>query len=124
QSLKVSKADFSFRLADFDSEHKARDEKMNKWIESDKFPKISFSLTDVKTVNGGSVGIGKLSMHGVSKEVEVPFTVTREGNTVSIDGTAAFSYEDWNLEIIRLFLFRVRPELNVQFHLKGVISGS
>lgn len=124
KSLSVSDATFSFQLKDLDSEHEKRDKKMHQWIESDKYPQIVFKMRDVTTVDGQNVAQGTLSMHGIEKSVDVPFLVSKDGDTFTIDGSANFSYEDWGLEIIRLFIFRVRPELNVRFHLEGTIQGS
>ncbi len=123
KTLAVSKAEFSFKLKDFDSAHEKRDKKMYSWIESDRFPEIAFKLTNIIEVNGQTIGEGSLTMHGVSKEIEVPFSIIRKGDTLLLDGSAGFSYEDWNLEIIRLFLFRVRPDLKVTFHLEGTAVG-
>jgi polyisoprenoid-binding protein YceI len=118
-TLTVSSANFSFKVSDLDSEHEKRDKKMYSWIGSTTFPEIVFKLSDVSVTAGQSIGKGTLSMHGVSKNIEAPFTVTKAGENIIIDGSATFSYEDWDLEIIKLFLFRVRPELMVKFHLEG-----
>ncbi len=123
-TLAVSSARFAFQLKDLDSEHEKRDKKMNSWIESDKFPEIVFEMSNVSMVDGHNVATGSLYMHGVSKSVNVPFTVSKSGDTVTIDGSADFSYEDWGLEIIRLFIFKVKPELNVRFHLEGTLQES
>jgi len=119
ETLAVSNASFSFKLSDLDSEHKKRDKKMHTWIESAKIPEIVFKLSEVSVVEGQSIGKGTLSMHGIFKEIEIPFAVTKEGKNILLDGNANFSYEDWGLAIIKLFLFRVRPELKVKFHLEG-----
>lgn len=122
-TLSVSKADFSFKLKDFDSAHEKRDKKMYSWIESDRFPEIAFKLSNIVEEGGQTIGKGSLTMHGVSKEIEVPFSITKKGDTILLDGSAGFSYEDWNLEIIRMFFFRVRPDLKVSFHLEGTAVG-
>lgn len=123
-TLAVSSARFTFQLKDLDSEHEKRDKKMNSWIESDKFPEIVFEMSDVSIIDGQNVAKSSLSMHGISKSVNVPFDVSKNGDTISIDGSADFSYEDWGLEIIRLFIFKVKPELNVRFHLEGTLQES
>ena len=122
--LQVTSAQFSFKLIDLDSEHEKRDKKMHSWIDMEHFPEITFSLTNINNTENGNKGEGTLTMHGVSKTIEVPFTLAKNGDTIQLDGNATFSYEDWGLEIIRLFLFRVRPELNVKFHLEGSLQGS
>jgi polyisoprenoid-binding protein YceI len=122
-SLAVKSAQISFKLKDLDSENEKRDDKMRGWFQGVKFPEITFTLKDLGEKDGHPVAKGSLSMHGVTKMVEVPYTLTRNGETVILDGSSDFSYEDWDLEIIKLFLFRVRPELKVKFHLEGTLVG-
>lgn len=44
----------------------------------------------------------------------------KEGNWVTIDGTAKLDYQDFKLPIIRaLAVMKVDPELNVRFHVVG-----
>lgn len=123
-TLAVSSARFSFKLKDLDSEHEKRDKKMHSWIESDIFPDIIFEMNSVSVVDGKNMATGSLSIHGVSKSVNVPFDVSKSGGTITIEGSANFSYEDWGLDIIRLFIFTVNPELNVKFHMEGTLLES
>ena len=95
---------------------------MHSWINSDQFPEIVFKLSEVTNVDGQAVGKGILNMHEKSKAVEIPFTVSKNGETVIFDGTSTFDYKDWGLDIIKLFFIKVRPELKVKFHLEGVLQ--
>ena len=122
ETLDVSSIRFAFKLKDLDSENKKRDKKMHSWINSDKFSEIVFKLSEVTNVDGQAVGKGILNMHGKSKAVEIPFTVSKNGETVIFDGTSTYDYEDWGLDIIKLFFIKVRPELKVKFHLEGVLQ--
>ena len=124
-SLKVTVARFAFNLADLDSENKNRDKKMHKWAESDRFPDAIFEMSEVTTKDDGRmVAAGTFSLHGISKAMEVPFQVTREGDKILVDGSASFNYGDWGLEIIRILFFTVKPELAVRFHLEGTLKDS
>ena len=58
----------------------------------------------------------------MSKEIEVPFSVKREGNSVVLDGTAEFDYMEWDLKMVRLFISTVNPELKIRFHLVGEVK--
>ena len=44
------------------------------FFEVDKYPSICFKSTQVTKTNSGYQAIGILSMHGISKRVEIPFT--------------------------------------------------
>lgn len=122
QSLLVSKASFSFSFADLKSGNKGRDKKMLGWIDNERFPKASFELTSAEVVDGKMLGKGLFTMHGQSREIELPFSVSREGERFIIEGTADFDYRDWDLEIITLLFFKVKPELHVRIHLEGVLE--
>lgn len=121
-SLAVSKAVFSFNFSDLDSNSAKRDKKMRSWMDVAINQSARFELDRVKLVDGKSVGIGTFSMHGVSKEIEVTFSVTQDGEKIVLDGEAEFSYEDWGLEIVRLFIFTVKPVIQPYFHLEGTLS--
>lgn len=50
------------------------------WFNADKYPYIEFNSTKIEKTTDGYKAIGKLQMHGVSKEVSIPFTFTKKGN--------------------------------------------
>ncbi|MFM7644303.1 MAG: YceI family protein [Sphingomonadales bacterium] len=50
------------------------------WFNADKYPYIEFNSSKIEKTNEGFKAIGKLQMHGVSKEVSIPFTFTKKGN--------------------------------------------
>jgi polyisoprenoid-binding protein YceI len=62
------------------------------YVESDKYPKATFSGSykeDVPFDKDGTYPVnvtGKLTIHGVTKDVQVPATLTVQGNTIT--GTA------------------------------------
>ena len=122
KTLAVSKAVFRFKFSDLDSNSAKRDKKMRSWMDVGNNEDARFELDSVREVDGKTVGVGAFFMHGVSKEVEVPFRVEREGSKVVLDGGAEFSYEDWGLEIVRLFVFSVKPVIKPRFHLEGILD--
>lgn len=114
-----TKADFSFNVKSLVSDNGKRDKKMLKWLESDTYQQISFSLTEVKEDSRGKVGYGTLTMHGVSKPVEVPFSISEKEGKVVLSGSAMVDYENFGLEVITMFFMKVKPELNISFELVG-----
>lgn len=50
------------------------------WFNADKYPFIEFTSTKIEKTTEGYKAIGKLQMHGVSKEVTIPFTFAKKGN--------------------------------------------
>lgn len=50
------------------------------WFNADKYPYIEFNSTKIEKTTEGFKATGKLQMHGVSKEVTIPFTFSKKGN--------------------------------------------
>jgi polyisoprenoid-binding protein YceI len=122
ETLDVSKATFSFKFSDLDSNSAKRDKKMLDWMNIVVNPKASFELTETVLREGQTIGKGTFSMHGTSREIEIPFVVSKNGDKVILDGETEFDYTDWDLEIVRLLFFTVKPSLKPHFHLEGTIE--
>ncbi len=118
----LEKADFSFAVVDLVSDNKKRDKKMLDWLESDSIPQIGFTLKEVQQQGAGMVGIGDLTMHGVTRSVEVPFTAEVEGDQVTLQGTAVVDHTNYDLDVITMFFMKVNPELKVSFKLVGTLA--
>lgn len=123
-SLEAQTVKFAFNFADLDSDEPKRDKKMLGWMDVDTHPSAHFELTKVVDRDGMKIGMGTFYMHGVTKDIEVPFSIKRDGKTILIDGTAEFDYMDWDLKKVRLLIFTVKPELKVHFHLEGTLDSS
>ena len=79
------------KTASIDTGIDARDNHLRTadFFDAEKFPEIVFQSTSVKKRGKGFVAIGDLTMHGVTKTVELPFTVT---GTVKKDGMTTVGY--------------------------------
>ncbi|NOK33279.1 YceI family protein [Corallococcus exercitus] len=113
------------QVKDFDSQNSNRDTHMLEVTEASKFP-----LVEVKAVGTGvktpatfpaSVPVtlkGKLTFHGVTKDVEIPMTVKFDSATqVTADGSFKISLEGFNIERPTLLLVKVEDELVLEPHL-------
>lgn len=54
--------------------------KGEEWFNADKYPYIDFTSSKIEKTSEGFKATGKLQMHGVSKEVTIPFTFSKKGN--------------------------------------------
>ena len=80
----VSAAKFNFKLKvesintgnGLQNKHARGDE----WFHAEKYPYIEFESTKIEKTEAGFKAIGKLEMHGVSKEVTIPFTFSKKGS--------------------------------------------
>lgn len=122
-SLAPSSFDLQWSFKDLDTDDAKRDQEMIKWLGGGD-PKGSFAFTKSWTDKAGKThGMGSLTIHGVSKAVAFPYTVKKEGDWVTIDGTASLDYQNFKLPIIRaMAVMTVDPKLTVRFHVVGKVK--
>ncbi|WP_035612275.1 YceI family protein [Haloferula sp. BvORR071] len=109
----------TWKFADLKTGEEKRDAEMIKWLGGGG-PVGSFEF--IKTWKDGSKDMaqGKIIIHGMSKTIAFPYSATKDGNWVTIDGTAALNYQDFGLPLIRnMAVMKVEPALAVRFHLVG-----
>ena len=75
-NLKESKFDVSIEVASINTGNgmKNTHAKSEKWLDSEKFPTIKFISTEIIKVASGFEAKGVLELHGVQKEITLPFT--------------------------------------------------
>lgn len=128
EPLHVTTASFRFHFADIKTGKPDRDDQMNAWQQSDKFPDGAFSLASLAPAagaTGGFTATGTLQLHGVTRELTFPVTIATAAGHVTIDGAAPFDTRDFGLPVIRKFaLLKVDPHVTVRFHLAGTVGGT
>ena len=119
--LRPTAFSLSWNFTDLKTGDKKRDKKMIEWLGGGT-PKGTFRFIKSWKKNGKTYAMGKITIKGVSKTVSFPYTAKREGNWITIDGTASLDYEDFKLPIIRaVAVMTVDPKLKVRFHIVGQI---
>lgn len=84
------------------------------WLDASQHPTISFTITSVKniTVNGNKMNataVGNFTMHGVTKQISIPFSLTyldasaktkerASGDLVMIEANFTVSLADFNVK--------------------------
>ncbi|MBC8138820.1 MAG: YceI family protein [Fibrella sp.] len=73
-----SSVQFAIKTASINTGNTARDEHLRgkDFFETDKYPEITFKSTKITKRKGGFNALGNLTMHGVTKQISLPFTVT------------------------------------------------
>lgn len=122
-SLKPTGFDMKWSFSDLDTDDAKRDAEMIKWLGGGT-PQGSFKFVKSWTDKAGQQqGMGTLTIHGVSKTVSFPYTATKDGDWVTIDGKASFDYQNFKLPIIRaMAVMTVNPNLVVRFHIVGKVK--
>lgn len=92
-------------------------------LESAKYPEITFKSTDVtgKFVNGAfaaEIG-GEMTLHGVTRRVVIPATVTVSGDNLRAAGDFEIDRKDFKVNATNAFhgLVRVKHKLNFTFEI-------
>lgn len=107
---------------DFQFEKKLMQVHFNeKYMESEKYPRSSFkgkivgydpANMDLQHVKA----VGKLSIHGVTKDIDVPGTLHVEGNTVSLQSKFVVKLSDYNIKIPQIVWQNIAQQVEVTVH--------
>jgi polyisoprenoid-binding protein YceI len=113
-------AEIRFEVADLTTEHEERDQEMLDWLESEKFPEVHFEMVDVAGTGNTRIVEGSLTLHGVTRGVSVPVTVTIQGNVTTITGETEIETRNFRLpKIRRALVISVSPSVLIEFSLEG-----
>ncbi len=101
-----------------DTKDKERDAEMHHdHMESAKYPLVRFDLTAFTRTAAGGTAIGSWSMHGVSRQLSVPVTLT-EGANPHLTASFAIDMRDWSITPPRkLLVVSVDPAITVTIDL-------
>ena len=117
----VTRGDFSFNISDLKTGSKKRDKKMLKWADHLTHPDSRFTKISESIKEGKRILIGDFEMHGVKKQLNVPFTFSIKENKFKIDGNCTLDYRDFSLPVIKLLFLKVKPAMKIEFHFEGQI---
>jgi polyisoprenoid-binding protein YceI len=102
--------------------NKLRDRDMRSVMEVDKYPSIRYDLTDVtvRSTSADSSDVtlhGTLRLHGVSRSVDVPATVVRDGDVARVVGTFPVNVSDYQVRGLTKVLGMLRMQERIEVHL-------
>ena len=120
----VTAAYVTFHIADVSTGIQSRDRAMQEWEETTRFPDGDFSLSTLTPAGGGHfVAHGRLTLHGITREVVFPVSITTDRIIYAVDGEVELDTQDYGLPKIRkLGVLRVDSNLTVRFHLQGTVK--
>lgn len=110
---------FSIPMRSFEFPKKLMQEHFNdKYLETDKYPNAFFtgSIVTYSADSDGPqqvVASGKLTIHGVTRDVEIPGTAQRIPGGVSMNATFMVRLEDYKIEIPQLLWQNIAEEVKV-----------
>jgi polyisoprenoid-binding protein YceI len=120
---RIADARVSIAAASLATGNAERDADMRQdFLEVATFPTIEFAVTDLltpqPTVNPAEWDLilrGKLTVHGVTREVQVPTTVSLGAGRLTARGQVHLDMRDYNIRVPRLFLVPMKSEVLVGF---------
>lgn len=108
----LSKSSVSVRInaASITTENAARDKDLRSanFLDADKYPEITFVSRRVVKQNDGYLIVGDLNMHGLSREVSIPFTFNGRVKDlagkmrVGFEGHVTINRKDWGINYSKL----------------------
>ena len=110
---------FSVPIRDFQFAKSLMQEHFNeKYMESEKFPKATFQgkIENYELEAGGvqeATALGKLTIHGVTKEVEIPGTIEKKNNKLLMKTKFIVKLEDYGIEIPQLLWQNIAEQVEV-----------
>jgi polyisoprenoid-binding protein YceI len=74
-----------------------RDLQKEKFLNSDKYPSMSFQSEKIQKSGTGYKAIGNLTIKGVTKHVEIPFSFSEKGNGGVFKGSFTIQRQDYGV---------------------------
>ncbi len=103
----ITGGDLTADLTTLQSNESMRDGQLrNQGIQTDRFPTATFVLTqpiELGTIpaEGTAItatAIGDLTIHGVTRNVEIPLQAVQQGDIIGVAGSLTFTWDDFGME--------------------------
>ncbi len=113
---------FQVLIKSFKFERELMKEHFNEnYLESDKYPKADFKgtvtkISEISFAKDGTYNVkvaGKLTIHGVSLDVNVPGTLTVKGNTVNAKAKFSVALKDYKIDVPSLVADKLGKEATI-----------
>lgn len=131
--VSTGQIEFSVLMKAFEFQKALMQEHFNEnYVESDKFPKATFkgaieNFADVKWTTDGIYSVkvaGKMTMHGVTKDINVPGTIEIKDGKVIASSSFSLMVKEYGIEIPRVVKDKVSENVNVDIDLNYEVFAS
>ena len=129
--LSIESVDVTADLRDLESDRDMRDRRLRELgLETDRFPEARFELTepiafDARPDAGRQIersAAGRLTLHGVTRDVTVPLQAQWSGERIEVIGSLEVEFADYDIEQIRLNQVTTEDHGTMEFRLVFVPS--
>lgn len=99
ENLPASKFNFKLKVESINTGNGLQDKhaRGEEWFNAQKYPYVEFNSTKIEKTDTGFKATGKLEMHGVTKEVVIPFTFSKKGNKGTFIAKFSVNRTDYNV---------------------------
>ena len=84
------------------------------YLESDIYPKSTFSGKVIQNKNGKATVQGDLTIHGKTKKIKVEGLMIQNKKSVVISAEFAVKLEDYNIKIPTIVMYKIAEEIAVK----------
>jgi polyisoprenoid-binding protein YceI len=124
--------DLKIQVKTFDTDWDARDDKLQECMASEIYPLASFvsrrlsqsCKPSVIDITGRCTGMltGVITMRDVSKEVDLPVSIVKEGDFYTISGALPLQWADYNIEDPSILIAKLDPTVTISYQTKVPIK--
>lgn len=99
ENLSTAKLNFKLKVESINTGNGLQNKhaRGDEWFNAEKYPYIEFNSTKIEKSESGFKAIGKLEMHGVTKDVIIPFTFSKKGNKGTFIAKFSVNRTDYNV---------------------------
>jgi polyisoprenoid-binding protein YceI len=99
QNLVASKFDLTVDVATINTGNGMKNghAKSEKWFDAEKYPQIKFTSSEITATASGYEAKGVLEIHGVKKDVTLPFTFQKSDNGGTFSSSFDINRLDYNI---------------------------
>lgn len=112
----ITQVAVSCKISTFDSKNANRDSHMMEVTEAIRYPNVTFASTAITVSAGNKLLVtGKLTFHGVSKDISFEAEQKRAGKTMEVTGAFSVLMTDYKIEKPSLMGIAAEDEINLDF---------
>lgn len=111
----INQVAVSAKLSTFDSQNANRDSHMLEVTEGIKFPNVTFSGNDIKQDGDRLTVKGKLTFHGITRDITFLASRRNDGKNLTVTGGFTVRMSDFNIPPPSLLGFTTEDEFQIKF---------
>ena len=110
---------FQLKISDFLFPKALMQEHFNEnYLESDIYPKSTFSGKVVQNKNGKATVQGDLKIHGKTNKIKVDGVMIQNKKSVNISAEFTIKLEDYNIKIPTIVMYKIAEEIDIKVNIE------